>query len=337
MVAHDTSEPASAGAWWVTLLVMLVIGLVAWFPELRTREFHFHDDGQLYFIPAIVEIGRQLRTGSLPLLSEYSWQGGALAGEYQPALFSLSHLLVCWAVAGLAPAKIASVVSIGFIALAGGGAYRAARLSGFSQPLALSIASVAALNGFNLAWSFWLTAIAAWAWLMWSWWALVRLRVSRVWRWSDVAIAAFCIYSTLTAGWPHIAILVLPVALYVRFSVAAGTSERRAAFGSGCAFVVGGLLSAPALLSLLEFTRESSRSELASSSWAWTVPLGAMKGLLAPLSSANWLAFDQENAHQNLELAGGVVPPLVVAAALLFGDRESASAWQFQPSWVWRF
>ena len=62
------------------------------------------------------------------MLSEYSWQGGALAGEYQPALFSLSHLLVCWAVAGLAPAKIASVVSIGFIALAGGGAYRAARL-----------------------------------------------------------------------------------------------------------------------------------------------------------------------------------------------------------------
>jgi hypothetical protein len=319
--APDRSAPRRAREWVITLLVMAVVGVVAGAPELLHPQFYFHDDMQLYFVPHIVEIGRQLRAGLLPLLSEYSWLGGALAGEYQPALFSVPHLLLCWALAGFEPASIASTLSIGFIALAGGGAYRAARLSDFSVVLALSIAGVAALNGFNLAWSCWLPAITAWTWLMWSWWALVRLRRSQVWRWSDVAGAALCIYATLAAGWPTITLLVVPLALYVHFSVPAGTSERLAAIGAACALVLGGLLAAPALLSLVEFTRESGRSEVAARSWAWTVPLGAIKGLVAPLSSAKWSAFGTENLHQNRELAGGVLPPLVVLATLLFGDR----------------
>ncbi len=319
--ATERSEPTWAGEGVVTLLVMAAIGVVAGVPELLHRQFYFHDDMQLYFVPHIVEIGRQLRAGLFPLLSEYSWLGGALAGEYQPGLFSVPHLLVCWAVAGFEPAEIASVVSIGYIALAGGGAYRAARLSGFSLSLALSIAGVAALNGFNLAWSCWLPTISAWAWLMWSWWALVRLRRGRAWRWSDVAIAAFCVYSTLAAGWPFMTLLVVPTALYVHLSVPAGMSARLAAVASACALLLGGMLAAPALLCLLEFTSESSRSDVASRSWAWTVPLGAIKGLVVPFSSAKWLAFGGGNPHQNRELAGGVVPPLVVLATLLFGGR----------------
>jgi hypothetical protein len=307
-------------------MVMALAGVVAWIPELLHPQFYFHDDMQLYFVPHIVEIGRQLRAGQFPLLSEYSWLGGALAGEYQPAIFSLPHLLLCWLVANLEPRTMASVASIGYIALAGGGAYRAARLSGFSTVLAVSIAGVAALNGFNLAWSCWLPAISGWAWLMWSWWGLVRLRCRPVWCWSDLAIAALFIYATLAAGWPLFSLLLLPAALYVQLSVPAGKSRHVALLGAAGALLLGALLAAPALLCLVEYTRESSRTDVAGRGWGWTVPLSALKGLVVPFSHGKWSTFVPGSPHQNLEMAGGVVPPLVLLATLVLGDRARRKA-----------
>src|SRR4029078_9284341 len=117
--------------------VAALAALLAWLPEWRAPGFYFHDDMQIQYLPAIVELGRAARHGHLAVLSEYSWFGGALAGEYQHGVFSLFHLLLCACLAGFSLSSIASSVSISYYALAAAGAYRAARVLDFRRPLAV--------------------------------------------------------------------------------------------------------------------------------------------------------------------------------------------------------
>src|SRR5262249_23509208 len=50
--------------------------------------FFWRDDYQTYHLAGYCDIARSWSEGEVPLLSPYTWQGGALAGEYQYGVFS---------------------------------------------------------------------------------------------------------------------------------------------------------------------------------------------------------------------------------------------------------
>jgi hypothetical protein len=299
-----------------TCAVAVLAALLAWLPEWRTPGFYFHDDMQSQYVPAIIEVGRAARHGQLAILSEYSWFGGALAGEYQHGVFSLFHLLLCAGVTGLSRPSIASSVSLAYYALAAAGAYRAARVLEFRRALALAIALVAALNGFNVTWGSWLPAITGWAWLMWLWWSLERLRRSPEPRWQDVALAALTTYSVLCAGWHFADLLILPLVLAVFLRRPLPPTWRDACFRTALGPLLGACLALPALLCFVEFARAGARTDFDRISWAWTVPWRALGGFLVPLSTTGWLEFAERMPQTNVVLAGGVLPLVIVLVAL---------------------
>ena len=328
-----------------TCVVAAVMAVLAWLPEWRTPCFYFHDDMQIQYVPAIVEIGRAARHGHLAILSEYSWFGGALAGEYQHGVFSLFHVLLCACVAGRSPPSIATIVSVAYYALAGAGAYRAARVRGFRRSLALAVSLVAALNGFNVTWGSWLPAVTGWAWLMWLWWALERLRRRARPGWTDVALAAFAAYSVLSAGWHFADLLSAPLVLAVAVRWPRPWSLRDVFWRLGLGPLLGACLALPALLCFLEYARAGVRTDFDRASWVWTVPWRALEGLLVPLSTSRWLAFEESIPRTNVVMAGGVLPVVVVLVALaapagaarrsyaaLFAVAAFTLAWSMLPS-----
>jgi hypothetical protein len=296
--------------------VTAVVVVMALLPAWRTTGFYFHDDMQTQYVPAIVEMGRAARHGRLALLSDYSWFGGALAGEYQHGVFSLFHVLLCAAVAGLSLPMIATVVSVTYYALAGAGAYRAARVLAFPRSLACAVALVASLNGFNVTWGSWLPAITAWAWLMWLWWALERLRLRAEPRWTDVGLAALFAYLVLASGWHFADLLLVPLVLAVALRGPRPPSlsawVRRTLLGPA----LGACLALPALLCFIEYARAGGRTDFDGVSSTWTVPWQALTGLLVPLSTSPWSAFGTDTVLPNVAMAGGVLPVIVLLAAL---------------------
>jgi hypothetical protein len=300
-----------------TAVVAAVVAFLALLPEWRAAGFYFHDDMQLQYVPAIVEIGRAARQGHFALLSEYSWFGGALAGEYQHGVFSIFHVLLCACVSGLTLPAVAGIVSVTYYALAGAGAYRAARTLEFRKPLALAVALVAALNGFNVIWGSWLPAITGWAWLMWLWWALERLRSRMRPRWTDIALSAFSTYSVLASGWHYADLLIPPLVLAVGWRLPRPVSLGELFWRFAVGPALGALLALPALLCFLEYARAAGRTDFDALSWSWTVPWRALQGLFVPLSASSWTGFSEVGVQSNVVMAGGVLPVVVVFVALV--------------------
>jgi hypothetical protein len=304
------------------------VAALAMLPEWRHPGFYYHDDMQLQYVPGIVEIGRACRSGHLATLSAFSWFGGALAGEYQHGVFSLFHVLLCACIVGSALPKVASVVSVTYFALAAAGAYLAARAIELSRSLAISVALVAALNGFNVTWGSWLPAIVGWAWLMWVWYAMERLCRAARWNWGDTGLVAFSAYSVLASGW-HFTDLLLPALLVcVLWRHWQRQRGKLLLVRTGVALGLGLCLALPPVLCFLEYARVAARSDFDQRSWAWTVPWQALKGLILPLSTAPWLAFYRQATLTNIAMAGGGVPLLVVVGAIFVpaGVRRRAVA-----------
>src|SRR5437762_3990247 len=164
--------------------------------------FFWKDDFQLQYLPISREIVRAWREGSFPLLSRFSWFGGALAGEFQHGVFSVFSTVcnfVVWSLPLSLPARAATLSAIQ-LALTAAGAYLLARSYGMRALLAIAAAFAIAMNGWNLFWgaATWYPSLASFAWLPWYWLALRKASSSRL-AWLGGGVALYCL---VTAGWP---------------------------------------------------------------------------------------------------------------------------------------
>ncbi len=316
------------------LIVVFCLGLV-W----KNPGVFWNDDYQISILPVLADVARSWHEGHWPLLSPYSWACGNLAGEYQYGTFSLFVNAVVVVVFALWSdfASQAAALSIIHLATLGSGAYLLARGRRLPAMLALVVALVAALNGWEIGWgaSDWFGALAADAWLPWCWWAFERAmreentaRANRAWRLLPVPF----VYLLLTGGFPY---TVVRLALLTAWLAARTIPARRwrALWPLVTGWVFGLMLSAPAWLSLLEYIRGSHRSEGAGlDKFAWTVPLQALPGLILPDWTVRWHDFaNQPSSHAALELIGGLVPIAGLAAALAWrrGRTWRVLRWDF--------
>jgi hypothetical protein len=309
-----------------TVYTASAAGLVALFCAsflLLDRNFFWHDDYQTAFLPNFCDMARSLKAGELPLRSPFSWQGGAVAGEYQYGAFS-GWMMACVAgtfALGLSLPLTAAVLSILHLAVLAGGAFRLARRRGLDVSEGLLVAVVAALNGWVFVWGAmnWFGHLAAVAWLPWAWWALERGTDAKGGT-RRVLPAAVFLYLILAAGWPFAVLMAALLTGWI--ALRAGLRWSRL-WPLGAAWAVGLGLSAPAWLMLLEFTAQSLRGQ--TPPWqvnrAGVLPVGGLLGLVFPGVVADWPHGGSSYLHRSAELAGGWVPLVLLAVTLARAGR----------------
>lgn len=310
------------------LIVLFCLGLV-W----RNPSVFWNDDYQVSILPVFADVARSWREGHWPLLSPYSWACGNLAGEYQYGTFSLfvnAVVVFVFAVWTSFPAQAAALSTVHLAAL-GTGAYLLARGRRLPAGLAVSVALVGALNGWEIGWGAtdWFGALAADAWLPWAWWAFERaMRTDRDGRAARLRwlLPAPFVYLVLTGGFPYTVVRLGLVTAWLGARALAG-KRRQALWPLALGWVLGLMLSAPAWLSLLESIHGSSRSGGAGiGNFSWTVPIRALPGLVLPNWTTTWTDFSaRASPHSALELTGGLVPLAALLAA--FACRRTR-AWR---------
>lgn len=312
----------------------------------RDPRLCWKDDFAISILPVFADAARAWWAGEWPLLSGGSWVCGNLAGEYQYGTFSPAvnaAALLADALPVPLPGK-AAALALPHVALFAAGAYLLARRRRVRPALAAMVAAVGTLNGWNVTWGItnWFGALAANAWLPWCWWAFEgalqpgETRFSRRLLWP-----AATVFGLLTGGFPYtVGMLGLVSAwLGVRTWAQGGVTgldfrgRARTLWPLGAGWALGGLLAAPAWLSLLAHMAGSDRARgahvLAS---AWVVPWRALPGLVVPSWKVPWADFGENlRPRPAPELAGGLVPlALLLAAGLRTGGGSAAwrSRWE---------
>jgi hypothetical protein len=320
------SIPPARSEWAWTAAAALVVTAFSLVFLLHDRQYFWNDDFQTYQLAGYREVGRAWSHGEVPLLSPYSWFGGALAGEFQNGVFSvfLTGLALVVFPLGLSLPYAAATFAIVHLAVLAAGSFRLARTRGLPPNLALLAALVAALNGWTFLWGArqWFPALASFAWFPWTWWALERaLRPGAGWRRS--LPAGVFLYLAVTAGWPF---TVLMLAVLSAWLTVRTLGQRRwtAAWPVAAAWLIGLGLSAPAWLMLLEYAGETVRgaTPLTQVTRAWLVPPAGWLGLVFPSYIGPWPVFFRWKDHACAEMTGGLVPVAVLAATLVRHGRD---------------
>ena len=285
--------------------------------------FFWKDDFQLQYLPSSREIVRAWMEGSFPLLSRFSWFGGALAGEFQHGVFSPVTTLVDFATWSLpiALSARAAVMSGIQLCIAAAGVFLLARAYGLRPILAFCVAFIAALNGWNLWWGAptWYPALASFAWLPWYWLALRRIGSGSRFAWLGGGIALALL---VTAGWPFTVLMAIAITAMYAVSMF-GARRWRNLVPLAAAFALGFALSAPATLMLADYFRAGHRISLgALVDWRWAVPFAALPGFVLPTIAADWPLWTEAAPHAAVELAGALVPLAGLCAALASQRRE---------------
>lgn len=298
-------------------LVLVFCLILLW----HNPHIFFNDDYEISILPVFADVARSWSEGHWPLLSPYSWVCSNLAGEYQYGTFSVfvnAAVILIWKLP-LAFWHQAAALSIAHLFVLAMGGYVLARGRNVSVPLAVMVGLVAALNGWNICWGAtdWFGAIAAFAWLPWSWWALEFAMRTKGPRWRVLAPAPF-IYLLLTGGFPYTIVMLglITVWLSAQALVRHGSFSGVVRMAVGWAFGIG--LSAPAWLSLLEYAAGSRRSGEKFLPRQWLVPIDGWPGLVVPTWSVSWRTFEEVLiSHPALELACGLAPIVVIVVALV--------------------
>ena len=240
-----------------TGLPFVAVALVVGFGLLllhRDPHFFWNDDYQVVFLPNFYDMARAWEAGEPPLISPFSWYGGAFAGEYRYGTFSLwIHLLVV-------------------------GMWR----------LKLSLPATAAL------------------------FAIIHLAV-------------------LAAGSPFTAVMIGLVTLLL--ALRTGFERRRllTLWPLLGAWAWGVALASPALLMLVEHLRSGARGgHLGLLQWQWVVPPAGLLGLIAPSFPSEWFAWEGRVTRPAVELACGLLPPVLLGAALLRLRRAFVRAYRWE-------
>lgn len=307
-------------AWEAVGAGMLTVGfcaaLLRWDPTLCWK-----DDFAISILPVFTDIARAWRAGEWPLLSAGSWVCGNLAGEYQYGTFSpVVNLVALFADALPVSLRMkAAVLALPHVGLLAAGGYLLARRREVGPALATVVATVGALNGWNVIWGAtdWFGALAANAWLPWCWWAFEgALRPGETRFTRRILWPAGTVFLLLTGGFPYTVGMLGLLTAWLGVRTWTRTRRMLAPWPLAAGWLAGLALSAPAWLSLLEHMAGSDRARGANVvTSAWVVPWRALAGLVDPSWTTPWADFGG-NLHPRpaVELAGGLVPLALLAA-----------------------
>ncbi len=278
------------------------------------------DDYQVQHLGAYYDMFRAWGEGEPPLLSPYSWYGGALGGEYLFGAFSIFHnlALLVWKLNLTLPATGAAFSLIHMAVLAAG-AFFLARQKGLADDLAILVSLVASLNGWMITWSAtaWIPALTAFAWVPWAWWGLERALEGERGA-ARFLPAGFFIYLNITGSWPFPVVMTGAVTVFLLLRTVFETRRLRDLWPLFAAWAWGAALSAPAVLMLAEYYLNSARSGDSGLQWQWLVPPTAILGVLFPYYTTEWWGWGLETyPRPAIEFACGLLPPILLGAAIL--------------------
>jgi hypothetical protein len=290
--------------------------------------FFWRDDFQSQQLAGYLDAARAWRNGELPLVSPSSWHAGALAGEYQNAVFSPAVMLpvILLAECNATLSTIAACLSLSHLVILSLGCCFLARRRRLPNDLCLLVAVVSTLNGYQLVWGAmcWFPELASFAWVPWAWWALeraVRRPGPLAWLLPGLFLALI-----LLAGWPFSVLMIGLVTVMIALRSCLRKGKRWRLGPVLLAWVAGLGLSAPAWLSLVEFNRWTARGQVPVLSFQhdWLLSPRHLPALLFP---GYRTPLDQESGPAssfNAELLGGLVPLIVLLAA-----RWGYGTWRF--------
>jgi hypothetical protein len=325
-VVRESLHTAAAG------LVAAAFGLALY---LANDRVFWNGDMQLQVVPISRDIARSLGEGHLPLISPYSWNAGALAGEMQWGVFSPVELYidwVTWHIVATGKAAGAALV-VAHLAILASGSFRYGRSAGLDAPGSYLVAIAVALNGFLLSWAApdWLAALTSFAFVPWALWALERAQRSPVLDASTPLAAAFLALIVL-AGWPY---SLLMVGLASAWLAARALVERRTLRAIAPLVLAWGLgvgLAAPMLLVGFEYAAFCARTVGPGGSRMSMLPLEAVLGAFMPSFPAVWWGVGGPSVRSSPELADGLAPAVGLVCAVALHGRSFLRAHRWEAS-----
>jgi hypothetical protein len=309
------------------ILLNAVLVLLAVLALWKDPHFFFRDDGQSHSLAGFCEVARLCRSGTFPLLTDRSWQSGALAAEYQFGVFSpvQTALVLALFSCDLPLHYSAAVFFSVFAAILATGTYVLARSYRVSPPLAVMAALVATLNGWIVIWGVnWLPAVGGFAWMPWVWWAVRRLLQSTRRRLPWTVLVAVFVALVILAGYPFAVLMVLVLAGWLSVDAVARRRRLRACWPVLLGVGLGVALSAPAWMMLIEYTPATARDTLDRGSmlgFFLSVPPQAYLGMILPSISIEWQRFTLSNLPP-AEMNVGIAPIVLLLAALMQAPRR---------------
>jgi hypothetical protein len=295
-------------------LVLLACGMLL----LVDPGFFWKDDYQDSQLAGYRDAVRAWRAGELPLLSPSSWQAGALAGEYQNAVFSpavMGPFLVLFEL-GLPLRTVATLFAVGNLAILGAGCCVLARSRRLSPEGSLLAVVIGTLNGYQVAWGAmcWMPQLVSFAWVPWAWWALERA-VRRPTPTAFVLPGVF-LALLLLAGCPYSVVVLAPVTAMIALRQVVLHRRWRPLLGVIGAWAFGIGLSAPAWLALVEYNRGTVRGQ--TPFWAiqtdWLLAGRSLPAVFLPVYRTALDAYVGLSSRFTPELIGGLVPLVILAA-----------------------
>ena len=289
----------------------------------RERHFFLRDDFENYFLGGYVEIARALNAGELPLLTPLSWQAGALAGEFQFALFNplLQALNLLLFGLDIPLPFIAAILVWAYGCILCTGTYVLARSKDVTPRLAVMAALVSAMNGWMILWGInWFPALSSFAWIPWTWWALERALTHRS-RPGHLALAGLLIAQILTSGWPFTCLMTVLIATGLIAKVRCEKKPFRHALPVVWSGLLGAGLAAPAWLMLIEYSPATLRGQVTRSvifQTEFLVPIKAYLGMILPTLSAPWsVPWSSALERSSFVMHVGLAPAAILVKAAL--------------------
>ena len=312
---------------------------------LVNRTFYFNDDFQLYFAPMFTEIARLLGEGVFPLATDRSWNGGAIAGEFQYAIFNPFSLLLMFAFGHIADTALAAAAfAIAHYTVYCVGTFVLALSLGYTTRASVVTAVLAVSSGFLLYFSAvsWIPGVTSIAWAPWCLAALILVyRDPRC-----LALGSLATAMPLLCGWPF---TVLGLAVMIGVGLVAGLVVGLPRGRLACvalSALLGAGLCLPAILPVAAYVAEGARSVAGKVTWMADLP-----GLFAfgfPTYASRFSGLDlRQTIHAPICYVGWFLPLLLVnsgrrlvsdprsvaltVAAVTFAAMSQLPAvWQFQ-------
>jgi hypothetical protein len=322
MCAPRSTRSELFGALSAGLLVLFFCLILLW----RNPLVFWNDDYELSVLPVFADMARSWSEGHWPILSPYSWVCGNLAGEFQYGVFSAfinAAVILIWKLPFTFPQQ-AAALSIAHLVVLAIGAFLLGRDRGFSRPLSILVALIAALNGWIICWGAtdWFGALGAFTWLPWAWWGAERALNSQRSQWRFLWPAPF-VYLLVTGGFPYTVIMLLVLIAWLTCKSLVETKSVWSPAPMLLGVALGFGLSAPAWLALLDLVQGSARElQPAVAHWQWLVSPAALPGLILPCWTVKWADFSTRYLpHTATELACGLVAPVALVAGFIFRGR----------------
>lgn len=285
-------RPASGTRpWREAALAGVGVTAVALLPLLIDTRFYFNDDYQSYFLPMFREIARLLASGEFPLATPKIWFGGAIAGEYQYAVFHPVCLALYLGLSGIGNlVAAAALYTLLHIFLLGAGLYALCRHLKCAPMPAFIGALIGSTSSWLLYWgaSNWIPALVSQAWMVWALLFLLLTCESHKYAAAAVIATAF----TLLAGWPFTNLAFLMATVTLAMVAVGARAQADSVWRAGTALLLGALLAMPAILTAAAYLAESGRE--ADVAHLWSLTLNGLFSVGVPSAVELWNFTDNQ-------------------------------------------